>query len=75
MILQPKKFMALVKRECGTFGFFAWEIGEPKELMYLRIITGQPLNYEISKKIITMFGATAMITVIDWEGMNVRCPI
>ena len=36
---------------------------------------GKPFDYNQSKRILEMFGATAMIPVIDWEGMNVRCPL
>lgn len=33
------------------------------------------LDLEQAKILLAMFGAEELASVIDWEGMNVRCPI
>lgn len=33
------------------------------------------LDLEQAKILLAMFGAEELARVIDWEGMNVRCPI
>lgn len=33
------------------------------------------LELEQAEMLLALFGAEAMANVIDWEGMNVRCPI
>lgn len=33
------------------------------------------LELEQAKILLAMFGAEELASVIDWEGMNVRCPI
>lgn len=46
------------------------------ESKLIRMLNGRkPFDYEQSKRMLEMFGADAMAAVIDWEGMNVRCPI
>ena len=64
MKVNTKKFIRMVKNECGSLA----------ELAAI-LFGGLPFNYEQSERMMNAFGAEKMVKVIDWEGMNVRCPI
>ena len=71
--IQP--FVRMVKRECGSLSLFCIECGISKAELTAILLGGLPFNYEQSERMINAFGAEKMVKVIDWEGMNVRCPI
>lgn len=71
--IQP--FVRMVKRECGSLSLFCIEFGISKAELTAILLGGLPFNYEQSERMINAFGTEKMVKVIDWEGMNVRCPI
>lgn len=71
--IQP--FVRMVKRECGSLLLFCIEFGISKAELTAILLGGLPFNYEQSERMINALGAEKMVKVIDWEGMNVRCPI
>ena len=75
MKVNTKKFIRMVKNECGNLSLFCIEFGIGKAELTAILLGGLPFNYEQSERMINAFGAEKMVKVIDWEGMNVRCPI
>ena len=71
--IQP--FMRMVKKECGSLSLFCIEFEISRAELAAILLGGLPFNYEQSKRMMNAFGAEKMVKVIDWEGMNVRCPI
>lgn len=75
MKVHKRKFLELVSKECESLLLFCVEFGitlsELNQMLGRRI----PFEYEQAKLLVRLFGAEAMARVIDWEGMNVRCPI
>lgn len=65
----------MVSKECESLLLFCVEFGitlsELNRMLGRRI----PFEYEQAKLLVRLFGAEEMAKVIDWEGMNVRCPI
>lgn len=75
MKVNTKKFIRMVKNECGSLLLFCIEFGISKAELTAILLGGLPFNYEQSERMINAFGAEKMVKVIDWEVMNVRCPI
>lgn len=75
MKVNTKKFIRMVKNECGSLSLFCVEFGISKAELTAILLVGLPFNYEQSERMINAFGAEKMVKVIDWVGMNVRCPI
>lgn len=75
MKVNTKKFIRMVKNECGSLPLFCIEFGISRAELAAILLGGLPFNYEQSERMMNAFGAEKMIKVIDWEGMNVRCPI
>ena len=75
MKVNTKKFIRMVKNECGSLLLFCIEFGISKAEVTAILLGGLPFNYEQSERMINAFGAEKMAKVIDWEGMHVRCPI
>lgn len=75
MQVNTKKFIWMVKNECGSLLLFCIEFGISKAELTAILLGGLPFSYEQSERMINAFGAEKMVKVIDWEGMNVRCPI
>lgn len=75
MKVHKRKFLELVNKECESLLLFCVEFGitlsELNRMLGRRI----PFEYEQAKLLVRLFGAEEMAKVIDWEGMNVRCPI
>ena len=71
--IQP--FVRMVKKECGSLLLFCIEFGISKAELTAILLGGLPFSYEQSERMMNAFGAEKMVKVIDWEGMNVRCPI
>ena len=65
----------MVKDECGSLSLFCIEFEISRAELTAILLGGLPFNYEQSERMINVFGAEKMVKVIDWEGMNVRCPI
>lgn len=70
-----RRFLFLMRESKVTPTWLAKELG--LSLIGLaRVVNGKDeLDEEQSKQLMAMFGAEEMSSVIDWEGMNVRCPI
>lgn len=75
MKVNTTKFIRMVKRECRSLSLFCIEFGISKAELTAILLGGLPFNYEQSERMINAFGAEKMVKVIDWEEMNVRCPI
>lgn len=75
MTVHKREFLELVSKECESLLLFCVEFGitlsELNQMLGRRI----PFEYEQAKLLVRLFGAEEMAKVIDWEGMNVRCPI
>lgn len=70
-----KKFLLLMRKNSVSMLWIAKEL-EIGILDLIESLNGNyALDYEQSRQLVAMFGAEAMARVIDWEGMNVRCPI
>lgn len=75
MKVNNKKFVDMIVRECASVLLFCMEFGITVGELRKMLLFGIPFDYEQSERLVSMFGASAMAAVIDWEGMNVRCPI
>lgn len=75
MKVNTKKFIRMLKNECGSLSLFCVEFGISKAELTAILLGGLPFNYKQSERMINAFGAEKMVKVIDWEGMNVRCPL
>ncbi len=75
MKVNTKRFIEMVMHECASVFLFCIEFGITVAELRRMLLSGIPFDYEQSEKLVGMFGASAMASVIDWEGMNVRCPI
>lgn len=75
MKVHKTKFLELASKECESLLLFCVKFGIT--LSELNRMLGRmiPFEYEQAKLLVRLFGAEAMAKVIDWEGMNVRCPI
>lgn len=71
--IQP--FVRMVKKECGSLSLFCIEFEISREELIAILFGSLPFSYEQSERMMNAFGAEKMVKVIDWEGMNVRCPI
>ncbi len=75
MKVHRKKFISMMKKPNVGFRFIAKELGlTPYELARM-LTVGDEFDYAQSERLMQMFGAEEMLSVIDWEGINVRCPI
>lgn len=70
-----KRFMQMAQANGATLAFIAKELGMTVERLKRQLINGEPFGYEESKTLMAMFGASAMMPVIDWRGVNVRNPL
>ena len=75
MKVNTKKFIRMVKDECGSLALFCIEFEISRAELAAILLGGLPFSYEQSERMMNAFGAGKMVKVIDWEGMNVRCPI
>ncbi len=75
MKLKPKQFIEMLKRECLSVRLFCVEYGMTMAELKKMLNENKALDMEQSEKLIYMFGAKNMKSCIDWEGINVRCPI
>lgn len=75
MKVNTKKFIRMVKDECGSLSLFCIEFEIGRAELAAILLGGLSFSYEQSERMMYAFGAEKMVNVIDWEGMNVRCPI
>lgn len=70
-----RKFITLLKRSRTSLQTISLELGVCESKLIRMLNGSQPFDYQQSKRMLEIFGADAMVNVIDWEGMNVRCPV
>ena len=75
MKVRARKFITLLKRSRTSLQTISLELGVCESKLSRMLKGRQPFDYQQSKRMLEIFGADAMVNVIDWEGMNVRCPV
>ena len=75
MKVHKKLFISMLKNANVGLRFTARELGITTAELLRMLAVGDEFDYEQSERLMQMFGADAMLPVIDWEGINVRCPI
>ncbi len=74
MKVKTTEFLRLVIRDCGSLQAFCREFGTSIKML-LKQLKSDTFDYDETRKLLQMFSADDMKGVIDWEAMNVRCPI
>lgn len=75
MKVHKKLFIQMMKKSNVGFRFIAKELGITVCELARMLAVGEEFDYTQSERLMAMFGAEEMLSVIDWEGINVRCPI
>ena len=75
MKVHRKLFISLMKKSNVGFRFIAKELGLTAYELARMLAVGEEFDYAQSATLMAMFGGEEMLPVIDWEGINVRCPI
>ncbi len=75
MKVHRKLFISLMKKSNVGFRFIAKELGLTVYELARMLAVNEEFDYAQSATLMAMFGAEEMLPVIDWEGINVRCPI
>lgn len=75
MILHKNEFISAAEGLGITLWLLAMELGIPVAKLKIMLDREERFDYDQSKRIIEMFGADTMVTVINWEALNVRCPV
>ena len=75
MIVHKNEFITAAEGHGMTLWLLAIELGIPVAKLETMLDRGEPFDYEQSRRIMEMLGAETMATVINWEALNVRCPI
>jgi len=75
MILHKNEFISAAEGLGITLWLLAMEIGIPVAKLKIMLDREERFDYDQSKRIIEMLGADTMVTVINWEALNVRCPV
>ncbi len=75
MKIHTSKFVRLLKRTRTSLLTLAAELGISDTALIRMLKRRAAFDYAQSKRILEIFGADEMLSVIDWEGMNVRCPV
>ncbi|MCH5151042.1 MAG: hypothetical protein J1F65_00050 [Clostridiales bacterium] len=74
MIVYQKRFIEMVKSTGLTLLDVANVIKSSKRRLMRKLKSKDRFNYFESKRIIDLFGADKMVSVINWKAINVRCP-
>ena len=75
MILHKNEFISAAEGLGITLWLLAMELGIPVAKLKIMLDREERFDYDQSKRIIEMLGADTMVTVINWEALNVRCPV
>ena len=75
MKVHKNLFISMMKKSNVGFRFIAKELGLTAYELARMLTVGEEFDDAQSERLMQMFGAEEMLTVIDWEGINVRCPI
>lgn len=74
MIVYQKRFIEMVKSTGLTLLDVANVIKSSKRRLMRKLKSKDRFNYFESKRIIDLFGADKMVSVINWKAINVQCP-
>ena len=75
MIVHKHRFITAAEGHGMTLWLLAMELGIPVAKLKTMLDRGERFDYDQSRRIMEMLGAEIMVTVINWEALNVRCPI
>ncbi len=75
MKVHKNLFISMMKKSNVGFRFIAKELGLTVYELARMLAVNEEFDYAQSATLMAMFGAEEMLPVIDWEGINVRCPI
>ena len=75
MKVHKNLFISMMKKSNVGFRFIAKELGLTVYELARMLAVNEEFDYAQSERLMAMFGAEEMLSVIDWEGINVRCPI
>ena len=75
MIVHKNEFIHATEEKGLNLWLLAMELGVPVAKLKTMLDRGERFNYDQSKRILELMGAETMVTVIDWEALNVRCPM
>ena len=75
MKVHKNLFISMMKKSNVGFRFIAKELGLMVYELARMLAVNEEFDYAQSATLMAMFGAEEMLPVIDWEGINVRCPI
>lgn len=75
MKVHKNLFISMMKKSNVGFRFIAKELGLTVYELARMLAVNEEFDYAQSATLMAMFGAEEMLSVIDWEGINVRCPI
>lgn len=70
-----KTFLRLLSEKNITIALLAKKLGIHPYIIVLALNGYINFDYEETKELISIFGADEIAKVVDWEGMNVCCPI
>lgn len=70
-----QKMLALMRNSNVSPIWLARRLNMTYEELLHAVNGKHELELEQAEMLLAMFGAEEMAKVIDWEGMNVRCPI
>lgn len=71
MKVLANRFVRMVHANGVSLAFIARELGMTLERLKRQLIKGELFTYEESRLLMAMFGAEAMLPVIDWRAVNV----
>lgn len=75
MIVHKNRFITAAEGRGMTLWLLAMELGIPVAKLKTMLDREERFDYDQSRRIMEMLGADTMVTVINWEALNVRCPI
>ena len=75
MILHKNRFISATEERGFTLWLLAIELGIPVAKLKTMLDREERFDYDQSKRMMEMFGAEMMVTVINWEALNVCCPL
>ena len=75
MKVHKNLFISMMKKSNVGFRFIAKELGLTVYELARMLAVNEEFDYAQSATLMAMLGAEEMLPVIDWAGINVRCPI
>ena len=75
MKVHKNLFISMMRKSNVGFRFIARELSLTTYELMRMLAVGEEFDYAQSERLMQMFGAEAMVPVIDWEGINARCPL